>query len=312
MLAEAMGTLFNLDNRIFSTLRAIVIPGKLTTEYFEGKHIRYYHPLRLFLFTGLAVISILTVRYRQGPGYAQMEKVSKEMEQSHFHKQRFERLDSIRLAFNDSLANPVAKLAVDSFAAKAGILDYPKEDKDSSSFGINMFSGSIKGVKVSTKDLMELSTEELLEKYKVVGFWNRLFVSRSMRAMKNVNEYLLSMFGNAIWMLLVLMPLMALVLKFLYFRKPFLYYEHFVFNLHLHSAIFLLLFLTLAFTKSPPSWLIMTSMTIATFYPFMAMRRVYKQGFWKTSLKYFIISIAYSLLIIFSIFLLVLISFVLF
>lgn len=312
MVSETVATLFNLDNRIFSTLRAILIPGKLTTEYFEGKHIRYYHPLRLFLFTGLAVISILTVRYRQGPGYAQMEKVSSEMEQSHFNKQRFERLDSIRQAYNNELSSSAEKLAVDSFAARADILNHPKEEKDSSSFGINMFSGSIKGVKVSTKDLMELSTDELLEKYKVAGFWNRLFVSRSMRAMKNVNEYLLSMFGNAIWMLLVLMPLMALVLKFMYFRKPFLYYEHFVFNLHLHAAMFLLLFLTLVFTKSPPIWLIGTSFTISIVYPFLAMRRVYKQGFWKTSLKYFIISIAYSLLVVISILLLVLISFVLF
>ncbi|MCU0346099.1 MAG: DUF3667 domain-containing protein [Saprospiraceae bacterium] len=312
MVSEAMGTLFNLDNRIFSTLRAIVVPGKLTTEYFEGKHIRYYHPLRLFLFTGLALISILTVRYRQGEGFEQMEKISKSMQTENQDRKTFERQDSLRAAFVMAQNNPDAKSAVDSFAAQLGILNYKNTDTDSSSFGINAFGGNIKGVKVASKDLFELSTDDLLEKYKVEGFWNRLFVSRTMRAMKGMNEFLLSMFGNAIWMLLVLMPLMALVLKLLYIRKPFLYYEHFVFNLHLHAAMFLLLFLTLVFTKSPPSWLIVTSVAIAAVYPFMAMRRVYKQGFWKTSLKYFIISISYSVLASLSILILAIISFAIF
>ena len=310
-MAEAVATIFNLDNRIFSTLRAITVPGKLTTDYFEGKQVRFYHPLRLFLFTGLALISILTVRYRQGEGFAQMEKVSEEMETGHLHKQKFERLDSIRLVFNNELGDPVARQAVDSFAARAGILDYPKEENDSSSLGINMFSGKIKGVKVSTRDLMEMAPDDLLEKYKVEGFWNRMFVSRSMRAMRGMNEYLLSLFGNGIWMMLVMMPLMALVLKLLYFRKPFLYFEHFVFNLHLHAAMFLLLALTMAFTGSPPTWLVVASVLISFAYPFMAMKRVYKQGFWKTGLKYFIITIAYTILGILSFLFLAIISFVL-
>jgi Protein of unknown function (DUF3667) len=313
MVAEAMGTLFNLDNRIFSTLRAMVVPGKLTTEYFEGKHIRYYHPLRLFLFTGLALISVLTVRYRQGPAYAQMEKMSEDIKRNHLHKKTYEHLDSLRAAFIAEQNNPITQQAVDSFASLAEFLNYTTENIDSSSFGINLFGGKIKGVNASTADVMELSAEALLDKYKVEGFWNRLFISRSVRIMKGgTNEFMLSLFGNAIWMLLVLMPLMALVLKLLYARKPFLYYEHFVFNLHLHAASFTIIFLCLVFAKHPPVWLIAIGALVSFLYPYFALKRVYQQGFWKTNLKYFIISIAYTVLAMTTFILLAVLSFALF
>ncbi len=313
MVTEAMGTLFNLDNRIFSTLRAMVVPGKLTVEYFEGKHVRYYHPLRLFLFTGLALISILTVRYKQGSGYAQIEKVRAEMEENHLNKKTYSHLDSLRLEYTKGLSNPIAIQAVDSFASKANILNYSIANRDSSSFGINMFDGKVKGVKVSTQDLMELSADSLLAKYHVTGFWDKLFLTRSVKMMKGgINEFLQYMFGNVIWMLLVLMPLMAAVLKLMYIRKPILYYEHFVFNLHVHAAIFTAFFLNLAFTKDPPIWLTITVVLVTSLYPFLAMRRVYQQGFFKTSIKYFLISIAYAMLAITSFLLLAVISFALF
>ncbi|MBK8565112.1 MAG: DUF3667 domain-containing protein [Saprospiraceae bacterium] len=313
MVSETIATLFNLDNRIFSTLRAMVLPGKLTTEYFEGKHVQYYHPLRLFLFTGLALISVLTVRYKQGDGYAQMEKVRAEMEREHLTKKTYEHLDSLRLEYTKGLSNPVAIQAVDSFSARVGILHDSSADRDSTSFGINLFDGRIKGVKVSSKDLMELSVDSLLAKYHVTGYWDRLFLSRTARMMKGgINEYLQYMFGNVIWMLLVLMPLMALVLKLLYIRKPFLYYEHFVFNLHVHATTFFIFFLTLMFKQQPPGWLITISILVSLFYPFIAMKRVYKQGFWKTSIKYFLLTFAYAILGIASFVILAVISFAMF
>ncbi len=129
MVSETMATLFNLDNRIFSTLRAIMIPGKLTTEYFKGKHVRYYHPLRLFLFTGLALISIFVVRYKNGEGFAKMENVKLEMEKGHGIKKTYERLDSMRAAYKKPIQHQATVQVVDSFSAYLGILDYPKENR---------------------------------------------------------------------------------------------------------------------------------------------------------------------------------------
>lgn len=93
---------------------------------------------------------------------------------------------------------------------------------------------------------MELPTDSLLNRYQVEGFWERMVVARAMRMMKGTNQFLISMFGNAIWMMLVMMPLLALFLKLLYRRKPYYYYEHLVFSLHVHAAAFGLFFLLLS------------------------------------------------------------------
>jgi hypothetical protein len=216
------------------------------------------------------------------------------------------------LVYTKGLSNPIAIQAVDSFAAKAEILNYSK-DRDSSSFGINMFEGKVKGVKVATQDLMELPVDSLLAKYHVTNFWDRLFLTRSVKMMKGgINEFLQYMFGNVIWMLLVLMPLMALVLKLLYIRKPFLYYEHFVFNLHVHVASFVIGFLCLAFTKTPPNWLIALALIALFIYPFIAMKRVYKQGLLKTGIKYTLLSTAYLVFGVASFLILAFLSFALF
>ncbi len=311
-MTEALGNLFNLDNRIFGTLKAMVIPGKLTTAYFEGKHIRFYHPLRLFMLTGLALISIITVRYRQGASYAKMEKTVVEMERNNTENQLKIHLDSIRHNLDKELQNPVAIAAVDTFCARAEVLSIDSIGRDSASFNIALFGDKTKGITVSNRDLFELPVDSILNKYQAKGFWNRLLISRSIRMMKGVNEFLLSMFSNIIWMMLVMMPMLALCLKLLYYKKPYLFYEHLIFSMHVHSALFLLFFLLLAFYQTPPEWMQVSAMLLSIIYPFIALKRVYKEGIFKTTVKYIIISMAYSVLIIFSFVFMAIISFALF
>ena len=55
LLVDALGDLFSFDNRIFRTLRPLLLrPGVLTTEYLEGRRARYVPPFRLYL-----IISVL-------------------------------------------------------------------------------------------------------------------------------------------------------------------------------------------------------------------------------------------------------------
>ncbi|MCF8243555.1 MAG: DUF3667 domain-containing protein [Saprospiraceae bacterium] len=306
-IAGALENLLNLDNRIFSTLKALLIPGKLTVDYFEGKHVRYYHPLRLFFVTGLVLISILTMRYRQGEVYAQTERTIKRFEESQFLQKQIASLDSVRLALQPELGSAVERQALDTFFLRADIMG-DTMDTDSTHFNVGL---NHKGVKVATKDFMELSADSLLNKYKVQGFGTRILISQLMRMAHGANDFFLSLFGNAIWMMLVMMPLLALFLLLLYYRKHYFYYEHLVFSLHVHSAAFLLAALLAIFYKMSVG-VVIISMLLMIIYPFLAMLRVYKQGIFKTLLKYIILSFAYLFLAIGSVFFLLFVSFVLF
>ena len=54
--SEFKDAVFNIDSRTWRTLKSIFIPGKLTLEYFSGKHQQYIHPLRLLIVTSIIMI----------------------------------------------------------------------------------------------------------------------------------------------------------------------------------------------------------------------------------------------------------------
>lgn len=61
LLHELTHTLFHVDGKLFSTLKHIFIPGKLTEEFFKGHHKRYAHPIQLFLVLGAAFLFFVSL-----------------------------------------------------------------------------------------------------------------------------------------------------------------------------------------------------------------------------------------------------------
>lgn len=58
-LQNFLDNVFNINSRIFQTLKWLFIPAKLTKEYFKGKHKTYYHPIRLYLVMSIIFFAIL-------------------------------------------------------------------------------------------------------------------------------------------------------------------------------------------------------------------------------------------------------------
>jgi Protein of unknown function (DUF3667) len=57
LLHEFVHSIAHLDGKIFTTLRHLLVPGKLTVAFFEGHHKRYAHPIQLFIvLCGLSLI----------------------------------------------------------------------------------------------------------------------------------------------------------------------------------------------------------------------------------------------------------------
>jgi hypothetical protein len=88
-------------------------------------------------------------------------------------------------------------------------------------------------------------------------------------------------------MMFVLLPFFALVLKVLYLRRRRFYAEHFVFLLHWHTFVYLIFsaMLLLRGFVGLPGWLILTLMTWTVLYIFIALKRVYGQGWLVTIFK---------------------------
>jgi hypothetical protein len=96
--------------------------------------------------------------------------------------------------------------------------------------------------------------------------------------------------------LFYLLPIFALLLKLLYVRRDFYYSEHLVFSIYYYNFFYLAASIYLLVDLIPGmSWLATIVILWIIAYLFVAMKRMYKQGWRKTFLKYGIFLFLFSL-----------------
>jgi hypothetical protein len=128
------------------------------------------------------------------------------------------------------------------------------------------------------------------------------FVDLIKKIKDNQAGFKRQLFANLPKIMLLYLPIVALLLKLFYIRSKRYYVEHFVFTLHVHAMFFvvMLLFMLLAFSARFVPWLGPIAAHApavigwyVTIYLFLALRSFYGQGWFKTSLKFFLLLISY-------------------
>src|SRR6266480_1286698 len=112
----------------------------------------------------------------------------------------------------------------------------------------------------------------------------------------NLQLFLITMTSNLPYMVLCCIPLFAFVLKILYLRKRVFYIDHLVYALHIHTfaylAIMLIVLATLGLNRTVPGvlagWIVGLLWTIFAVQIFLSIRRVYRQGWFMTVLKFLV------------------------
>jgi hypothetical protein len=140
----------------------------------------------------------------------------------------------------------------------------------------------------------------------------RGFVNMS-RINKDPRPFVIGIFSVLPQVLFVVMPLFALILKLFFLFRRRLYMEHLIIALHSHAFIFQsLLFITLmialkkSLTVAAPwlavmlDWLIFFAGWWIPVYLFVMQKRVYKQGWIMTTIKFGVIGICYTVIIAFG------------
>src|SRR5262249_47998000 len=102
--------------------------------------------------------------------------------------------------------------------------------------------------------------------------------------------------SNLPYMMLCCVPLFALVLKLLYIRRRIFYIDHLVYALHIHSfayvGLILIGLLTMAVGRvasgAIAGWLIALFWIAFAVQIFLSIRRVYRQGWVKTVIKFWL------------------------
>jgi len=290
-LVDFFNDVLNLDAKLPKTFMALFIPGKLTTEFFKGKHKSYASPIRLFLLSGVFLFAYLTI---------QMKNVDMEDDDIlNLHQ------DVDWLTFQDHLND--AKTKTDSIfpqnvAVSDSLIKFMIDEVGEIEDSINLeenFDG-LPLPKFSKRDLLQDRPDELIEKYgKDWDFWQRIAFKQTLKlsqGFRGVLEYFISHSSISI---LFMMPFLALLLKLLYIRRNYYYIEHLIFAFHYHAFVFLIILFLSAFGIYLHP-IILAILIVSIFvYLFIAMLKVYQQGWFKTLIKYFTLLFGYMSIMIF-------------
>jgi hypothetical protein len=183
-------------------------------------------------------------------------------------------------------------------------------EKSKDSLTLNFFS---KKYRIAFKDIVELTPEEISDKYKIDYWLNRMFLKQAIRSMQDPSDLTSAYVGSFSWTILALIFIMAGWLKFFYWRQKRYYVEHFIFLMHWHSGVFLVFTILLGISHFYPlgvAWAFVY--IVAAIFLLLSMKNFYGQNWFRTIFKWFwfllfyligfIILFAIGLFVVFAIF----------
>ncbi len=305
---EFQDAAFNIDSRTWRTLKHLFNPGRLTVEYFSGKHKRYVHPLRLLIIT--SVLTIIAMGFQGFSSFTNHSYDIKERILKNYERQRVYRIlkkvtDNTNAIFPAQQTEIITDTILTTLNDSMRVLLFESSDEAANRWGdrygdsinVNHYAsfGSEKPEYISKRDFLYLEEEELVGIYKKdAGILDRLIFKQKIKLIKDESQIFAAMVGHTTWAILLMMPCLALVLYFLYIRHSYFYIEHLIFAFHFQSFSFLVLAILIAGMNIFPWWLFIPFLVIIWIYLFISMWKVYQQSIGKTVLKVLLLSIAYG------------------
>ncbi|HSN16792.1 MAG TPA: DUF4286 family protein [Gammaproteobacteria bacterium] len=332
VLQDFAATHFGFDTKFFHSIVPLMFrPGYLTTEYCLGHEERYVKPFRLYLFTSIVFFFLAAIFWPQltalsggnnvmvngkpvavteGSVPKQTKEETRDQIQSALQQLNSEPGDAGAKSFARSiLEEELAALdkspAAATTAAKAAASVPSKVRRYTYGPGAKSPAPSPVSGSLSMADgLVQIDPGDLKGK-KDDADENRLTKAlENLRDPAHQDEFKKKLGQNLPKMMFVLMPLIAIFLKLFYIGSKRYLTEHFVFTLHFHSMAFMvmLLVMLLGSLSHHVLWLEPLGHKLGTLawwyiaiYLFLALRFFYRQGWFMTALKFFMLFISYSI-----------------
>jgi hypothetical protein len=260
-------------------------PGFLTREYVEGRIVRYIAPFRLYLvasvvfflllsFYGLRALERVNIGDDEGAAEMSAEDVAEA-------RAAMANIDTATLPPAARRAMAEAQAAVTAAAAAESVqVDLPDVSR--------VVTGELQPWARNMEINSGNAGRDSVFRARIIDRYGYLPIERAIREF--VPEYI----AFLPQLVFVLLPIFALMLKLLYIRRRRYYAEHFVFSLHVHAFVFLMFILMLLIRH----WIVFGILSLwIVLYIWLAMKRVYAQGWFRTTVKYWTLGFAYFMLL---------------
>jgi Protein of unknown function (DUF3667) len=297
----------------------LLIPGKVTTEYFKGRIKRYPHPVQFFFVVMFFFLLLVHKAAEERGGFFKinLDNPNKTKKEVSTDELLGKYAAGVELTTNykklpDSLKSSVTEKAVIRLANMSShgldtLLGVGFGDTTVLDSLPMLFAG--KHEKLAVVDIAQMPYPEICANYGVTDWDEKLLLTQLVKSMRESRKFANTIISSLTWTLLVMSAFMAWML-YLFFRKRRPYYvEHFIFMLHYFSGAFLLLTLLLAvnqyIVELPPVVWAIGAMLLGIGL-FSAIYRFYQTSLWKTigvwMLFNFIGMFAFSFIFIFGMF----------
>ncbi len=306
--SEYLSGFFSFDNRFFKTIIPLLFkPGKVTREFIEGKRKKYVNPFQLYL--NITIIFFLLIGlFNTIDNFKEDQKISisSKNDSDDFSKT----LDTINKILEESEKDSIATESDFSLdfnyntdSIEQSNID-TKAQKDSTISTTNRLINKISKFIDYDKKHKEIDIPKALNELGYeVNNWNVFYYSKA----KNINKFiknaafrksygdnLISKISIALFLLL---PVFTLFVSLLYIRNKYNYSEHLVFVFHTQTVFFILLILSVIIDRYLTSdWATTLAIFLFLSYLFVALRNFYKQGKFKTFIKFIILNSFYFVL----------------
>lgn len=307
---EFFSSMISYDSKLLKTLSAMLIrPGRITRDYINGKRASYTNPFRFLL--SLAIVYFLMVNF--GGNYEKWDKYGSKSEESVFM-----RLSNWNFSLGNSELPEVRQL--DSLAQEEGLKNFLKKGEQQDSLILanpevhfNAIENPLFIDRLDSKiDFFETvirkdtlyDFEESKSKYGVDNSFENRWAFNSangyLRLQKQPGTFLSTMISKLPFAIFFFLPVFALFIWLAYIRKKYSYTDHLVFSFHSTSLFFILLIISYLIDwifNTSSNWIFLIAFCI---YLFIGMYRFYRQGFFKTSIKYVFLNTIFFILALFS------------
>ncbi|MEE9408032.1 MAG: hypothetical protein V3V28_08150 [Polaribacter sp.] len=162
----------------------------------------------------------------------------------------------------------------------------------------------------------KIKTDDALDSLKYEkNFKNRFFYQRAkvinkiMEDTDSYDKFVSESISYGSISLFILLPLFTLFLKLFYIRRKYTYVDHLIFVFHTQTVFFMLVTLLLLisfFISLKSTWIFLIIFLI---YLFLAMKKFYNQGFFKTFIKFLMLNLVYFIMGVIGVIFVMVISF---
>ncbi|MBQ0786384.1 MAG: DUF3667 domain-containing protein [Oceanihabitans sp.] len=291
---------FSFDARFFKSFLPLLLkPGFLAEKFIEGKRLLYLHPAQMYLFIAIVFFFLNSFRVNNWSN-----KLDTELGKAFNREKLIDTITGDR--FKDSLnVVKLSKKIQEDSIARAEIREALEKNKFLTGMNEKVIDSIVTNVNPNPINFSFDSSEEKLDSlirvgatdktiYKEFGledndgaFEKRIY-SQGLKMYKSrkAGGIFQTFFDTIPIAMFFILPIFALILK-LFFRKTGRYAHHLVFSFYYFTFLFTVfsLILGINFIVEIPDW-IDTIIVFSTFiYLFFAIKRFYKQGWFKSFFK---------------------------